>query len=163
MRYLWVMRFGLLFTLGCVFLFSGKLHSGSSKPQGGFRIHLQMGNDTQTTSQTVAIPLSDPEETISVSVVPDMSENQIAQIRPLPHPNGDLGMMVIFDKRGTTMLSYLTNQAQGRIMVVYLNNRIVYSPSIDTVISDGVLIIPSGVTPQDIESLQAIVKKLTSE
>lgn len=142
--------------------FISSLWSGSSKPSGGFRIHLQMGNDQQSTNQTAAVALTDPEETITISVVPDMNENQIAEIKSIPKENGEMGMAVIFDPRGTSMLNYLTIQGQGRIMVIYLNNRIVYSPMIDSIIADGVLIIPSGVTPQDIQSLQALVKKLNS-
>jgi preprotein translocase subunit SecD len=142
-----------------ILLGGGWLWSESSKPPGGLRIHLQIAGDIQQTSQTASITLLDPEEVITVSTLPELTENQISEVKPLNHGD-EMGMAIQFDRRGLAILNHLTIEGQGRVMVVYLNDRIIYSPVIDSVIDDGVLVIPSGVTPKDVEMMQALLKKL---
>lgn len=142
-----------------VFLGIGLLWAGSSKPLGGLRIHLQIGGEVPTTSQTATVVLENPDEAITISVLPNLSENHVESVKAIQ--NGDLmGMVVTFNRLGKTLLNNLTLEGQGRVMVIYLHDRIVYSPIIDSVIGDGVLVIPSGVTPKDIETMQSIIKKL---
>ena len=144
-----------------IFLGGSLLWAGSSKPSGGLRIHLQIAGEIQRTSQSATVVLEDPEEVITVSVIPNLSETHVASVEPLQ--NGEsMGMIVTFNQLGKTLLNNLTLEGQGRVMVIYLNDRIVYSPIIDSVIGNGVLVIPSGVTPKDLEMLQSLVKKLKS-
>ncbi|MES2307536.1 MAG: hypothetical protein V4507_01640 [Verrucomicrobiota bacterium] len=141
-------------------LLGGWLWSEGKKPDGGLRIHLQIAAGAlQQNSQTASVTLLDPEEVITVSVLPELTENQVEDIRPIM--NGDqMGMAIQFDRRGASILNHLTIEGQGRVMVVYLNNRIVYSPIMDSVIDNGILVIPSGVVPKDIETMKLILKKL---
>ncbi len=139
----------------------GVLWAGSSKPTGGLRIHLQIAGEVQATSQSATVVLEDPEEIITVSTLPNLTESHIESVRPIQ--NGEsMGMVVTFNPLGKTLLNNLTLEGQGRIMVIYLHDRIIYSPIIDSTIGDGVLVIPSGVTPKDIEMLQTLVKKIKS-
>ncbi len=148
-----------LFTL--IFLGGSLLWAGSSKPSGGLRIHLQIAGEMQTTSQSASVVLEGPEEVITVSVIPNLSESHIESVQSLQ--NGEsMGMIITFNQLGKTLLNNLTLEGQGRVMVIYLNDRIIYSPVIDSVIGNGVLVIPSGVTPKDLEMIQSLVKKLKS-
>ena len=89
---------------------------------------------------TVPITLLNPPETIAIRNIPELSEKDIRQVRTL----ADGTVMVEFDDFGKTKLEVATNTGRGLILVVIVNGRVVYAPSIDTNLTKGALALPKG-------------------
>ena len=148
MRFLWLLWVGLFLGMGTA------LQAGAPAPQLSLRILVQ-SNQIANSAQTVAVPLTDPEETIYVNAIPEASEKDLIGVEPYNGPAGETGATLHFTSHAGLSFNADTMQNQGRILVVVLNGRVVYSPIIDSVISGGDFLIPHGVSPQDMALLQA--------
>jgi hypothetical protein len=61
---------------------------------------------------------------------------------------------VAFDDFGKTKLEVATNTGRGLILVVIVNGRVVYAPTIDTNLTQGALALPAGsIFPDEIQAL----------
>jgi len=62
--------------------------------------------------------------------------------------------VVNFDDFGKTKLEVATNTGRGLILVVIVNGRVVYAPTIDTTLTQGTLALPVGsILPDEIQAL----------
>jgi hypothetical protein len=67
---------------------------------------------------------------------------------------------VDFNDFGLTKLEVGTSTGRGFILVVLVNGRVVYAPRIDTVITNGSILLPPGsITPDEILQVNAEVEK----
>lgn len=99
---------------------------------------------------TVPVTLLNPPETIAIRNIPEVSEKEIQQIRTL----ADGTIVVGFDDFGKTKLEVATNTGRGLILVVIVNGRVVYAPTIDTNLTRGALALPAGsIFPDEIQAL----------
>ncbi len=130
--------------------------AGASKPKGQVRVHLQVNQQPGPSAHATIVTLTNPDETIAISSLPEVSERELESIELLK--GGEGAAILKFDQRGKLLLNNMTNQGQGRIMVVYLNGRMIYTPVIDSQIVNGVLVIPRGVTAKDIEVLTSVTR-----
>lgn len=129
---------GLIFWIGA-----------AEKPPILLRVHLQAPEGAKG-MVTVPVTLLNPPETIAIRNIPEVSEREIRQIRTL----ADSTVLVEFDDFGKTKLEVATNTGRGLILVVIVNGRVVYAPTIDTNLTRGQLALPAGsVSPQEIEAL----------
>lgn len=129
---------GLIFWIGA-----------AEKPPILLRVHLQAPEGAKG-MVTVPVTLLNPPETIAIRNIPEVSEREIRQIRTL----ADSTVLVEFDDFGKTKLEVATNTGRGMILVVIVNGRVVYAPTIDTNLTRGQLALPAGsVSPQEIEAL----------
>ena len=121
----------------------------AEKPPVLLRVHLQAPEGAKG-MVTVPVTLLNPPESIAIRNIPEVSEKEIRQVRTL----ADGTVVVEFDDFGKTKLEVATNTGRGLILVVIVNGRVVYAPTIDTTLTRGVLALPSGaVLPDEIQGL----------
>jgi hypothetical protein len=121
----------------------------ADKPPVLFRVHLQAPEGAKGQA-TVPLTLLNPPENIAIHNLPELSEKEIraASLRP------DGTVMVEFDDFGRTKLDVATSTSRGLILVVIVNGRVVYAPTIDTVLNRGILLLPPGsMAPEEIQAL----------
>lgn len=121
----------------------------AEKPPVLLRVHLQAPEGAKG-MVTVPVTLLNPPETIAIRNIPELSEKDIRQVRAL----ADGTVVVEFDDFGRTKLEVATNTGRGLILVVIVNGRVVYAPTIDTNLTQGALALPPGsVLPEEIQAL----------
>lgn len=121
----------------------------AEKPPVLLRVHLQAPEGAKG-MVTVPVTLLNPQETIAIRNLPELSEKEIRQIRTL----ADGTVVVEFDDFGKTKLEVATNTGRGLILVVIVNGRVVYAPTIDTNLTRGTLALPAGsLLPEEIQAL----------
>lgn len=135
------------------------LAAGSRRPQAAFRIHVQRVETGGSTSQLFQVALTNPDQVISVGRYADISENNIQSLMPMP----DGGLMVAFDSPGTKLLESVTSTNMGRILVVFLNGRVVYAPEIDIPLRSGRFLVPGPLDPADRDALLLLVQSRTKK
>lgn len=121
----------------------------AEKPPVLLRVHLQAPEGAKG-MVTVPITLLNPPENIAIRNIPEVSEKDIRSVRSL----ADGTVVVEFDDFGKTKLEVATNTGRGLIMVVIVNGRVVYAPTVDTNLTQGALALPAGaIFPEEIQAL----------
>jgi len=121
----------------------------AEKPPVLLRVHLQAPEGAKG-MVTVPVTLLSPPETIAIRNIPELSEKDIRQVRAL----ADGTVVVEFDDFGKTKLEVATNTGRGLILVVIVNGRVVYAPTIDTHLTRGALALPAGaIFPEEMQAL----------
>jgi len=147
------MRFGvniLPFLVGLVVWMGA-----AEKPPFLLRVHLQAPEGAKG-MVSVPVTLFQPNETIAIQSLPEVSEREIRRIST----RADGTILVEFDDFGRTKLEAGTSTGRGFILVVLVNGRVVYAPRIDTVITNGSILLPPGaVTPDEIAQVNGQVEK----
>lgn len=147
--------FGALF-LAAIFLFG---YAGSSPPPATLRVHVQTENQGAMGTQIVPVTLYNPNKQIMVRAQPELSERDVVKVESSPSDVAN-AMRITFSEHGRIVLNTFTMENQNRIMVVFLNGRVVYAPVIDKVVLDGTLIIPRGVVEEEVMQLRETAKKV---
>ncbi len=147
------MRFGaniLPFLVGLVVWMGA-----AEKPPFLLRVHLQAPEGAKG-MVSVPVTLFQPNETIAIQSLPEVSEREIRKIST----RSDGTVLVDFNDFGRTKLEVGTSTGRGFILVVLVNGRVVYAPRIDTVITNGSILLPPGsITPDEILQVNAEVEK----
>ena len=147
------MRFGvniLPFLIGLVVWMGA-----AEKPPFLLRVHLQAPEGAKG-MVSVPVTLFQPNETIAIQSLPEVSEKEIRKIST----RADGTVLVDFNDFGRTKLEVGTSTGRGFILVVLVNGRVVYAPRIDTVITNGSILLPPGsITPDEILQVNAEVEK----
>jgi hypothetical protein len=147
------MRFGvniLPFLVGLVVWMGA-----AEKPPFLLRVHLQAPEGAKG-MVSVPVTLFQPNETIAIQSLPEVSEKEIRKIST----RADGTVLVDFNDFGRTKLEVGTSTGRGFILVVLVNGRVVYAPRIDTVITNGSILLPPGsITPDEILQVNAEVEK----
>ena len=121
----------------------------AEKPPVLLRVHLQAPEGAKG-MVTVPVTLLNPPETIAIRNLPEVSEKDIRSVRAL----ADGTVVVEFNDFGKTKLEVATNTGRGLILVVIVNGRVVYAPSIDINLTNGRLALPPGsVLPEEMQAL----------
>jgi hypothetical protein len=131
---------------------------GSKPPQVYFRIYTQT-DDQGNTNRTMSVHVINPEQQIFVSTIPEATEKDIFGIEPFAADGGTMGAVFHLNAHAALNVDAATTQYDGKILVFALNGRVLYNPIIDSIVSDGILRVPRGITPQEIALLQAVVKQ----
>ena len=144
------MRFSrfLLPLLALIFL------AAASKPKLSLRFHTEAHSSSGAAFATSA-PLPDSSNTISISKVADISENDVTAIFPFQAQDGSLGCAFKLDTHGRITLDSLSQEYKGALLLGFVNGRAVTAMVIDRRVSDGVITIARGLTPAEI----ALMKK----
>ncbi len=147
------MRFGvniLPFLVGLVVWMGA-----AEKPPFLLRVHLQAPEGAKG-MVSVPVTLFQPNETIAIQSLPEVSEKEIRKVST----RADGTVLVDFNDFGRTKLEVGTSTGRGFILVVLVNGRVVYAPRIDTVITNGSILLPPGsITPDEILQVYAEVEK----
>jgi len=109
------------------------------KPPVLFRVHLQAPEGAKG-QVSVPVTLFNPAETISIQTIPEVSEKEVRKVST----RLDGSILVEFTDFGQTKLEVGTSTGRGLILVVIVNGRVVYAPRIDTVLTNGCLLLPAG-------------------
>ncbi len=130
-------------------------------PTVSLRICVQVDAQSGATAsrQTVPVRLSDPDQIIYIHAQPEVSEGDLTGVEPYVAIAGQNGAILHFTPHAAINLNAATQQNDGRILVVILDNRVVYSPVIDGAIPGTDFIIPRGVLPAEYTALQEVVKR----
>jgi len=147
------MRFGvniLPFLVGLVVWMGA-----AEKPPFLLRVHLQAPEGAKG-MVSVPVTLFQPNETIAIQSLSEVSEKEIRKVST----RADGTVLVDFNDFGRTKLEVGTSTGRGFILVVLVNGRVVYAPRIDTVITNGSILLPPGsITPDEILQVNAEVEK----
>jgi len=136
-----------------LFLFStlGLCFGGSKPPQIYLRVYTQTDSQGSPNS-IIPIQLTQPDD--QIFAIPEATEKDLLGI--VPAPGG--GAILHFNEHAGMNLNAATSQGDGKIMVVVLNGRVIYSPMIDATLKTD-LLIPRGIQPQEFSLLQAVAKQ----
>jgi len=127
----------------------------AEKPPFLLRVHLQAPEGAKG-MVSVPVTLFQPNETIAIQSLPEVSEKEIRKVST----RSDGTVLVDFNDFGRTKLEVGTSTGRGFILVVLVNGRVVYAPRIDTVITNGSILLPPGsITPDEILQVNAEVEK----
>jgi hypothetical protein len=127
----------------------------AQKPPVLFRVHLQAPEGAKG-QVSVPVTLFQPNETIAIQNLPEVTEKEIRKIST----RVDGTILVEFTDFGRTKLEVGTSTGRGLILVVLVNGRVVYAPRIDTVITNGAILLPAGsVTPEEIDQVNGDIVK----
>jgi hypothetical protein len=109
---------------------------------------------------SVPVTLFQPSETIAIQSLPEVTEKEIRKVST----RVDGTVLVEFNDFGRTKLEVGTSTGRGMILVVLVNGRVVYAPRIDTVITNGSILLPPGsITPDEILQVNGEVEKLKEQ
>jgi len=131
----------------------------AEKPPVLIRVHLQAAEGARGEA-SVPVSLFNPPEKVAIQSLPELSEKDIRKVST----RIDGTVLLEFDDFGKTKLEVATSTGRGLIMVVIVNGRVVYAPRIDTVLTNGSLLLPAGaVTPEEILQTNADVEKYRNQ
>lgn len=130
--------------------------AGGGKPKASLRLHFEV-SPALPENQRVVYRLENPKIDVAVGKFPELWEKHMIGAESLPERPG--AVLLRFNDHGKRVLNFLTDANRGRRLVVILNGRPVFAPTVDATLPNGQLVIPSGVTPEEFESLQRIAKK----
>ncbi len=130
--------------------------AGGSKPKTSVRIHFEV-SPTLPESQRLMFELQRPKITVAVSKFPELWEKHIIGAEAMPGQSG--AVLLRFDDHGKRVLMFLTEANRGRRLVVVVNGRPVFAPTVDATLPNGQLVVPSGISPTEFINLQKIAKK----
>lgn len=133
--------------------------AGSKPPQSTFRVHVQTVEQGAPGTQILPVTLLNPPKQIMVRAQPELSERDIIKIESAPTESGGVALRLTLSEHGSTVLSAVTTDNQGRVLVFFLNGRVVYAPVIDKIVNDGIVIIPGAVAAEEVKPLEEAVKK----
>ena len=127
----------------------------AEKPPFLLRIHLQATEGAKGSTSTL-VTLYQPSETIAIQSLPEVTEKEILKVST----RADGTVLVEFNDFGRTKLEVGTSTGRGSILVVIVNGRVVYAPRIDTVITSGSILLPSGsMTIEEITRVNSEIEK----
>ena len=129
--------------------------AGSKDPQISVRIHAE-GLEREGPSFVTPIDLSFPAKRVFIKKVAIVNEKDIAAILPFSSADGSLGCIFRLDRSGTDRVVEHTTSARDTIVVALINGRVAAAMKVDKRITDGIVTVPQGFTPDEILSLQAM-------
>ena len=129
------------------------------KPGPSVRFYAE-ASERDTSTFAVPVMLQYPPRQAWVDKIPVINEHDIAAIYPFPADDGTMGCAFKLDEHGTLMLDTLSVEKRGTSVVAVVNGRQVIDMQIDRRVSDGVITVPHGLSPQDIALLTKKYKVL---
>jgi hypothetical protein len=137
----------LLPVLMLVFLAASK-----KSPQATVRFHTE-ANPKDTDTFAVPVMLSNPPRQAFISKIPNISERDVVAIYPFAAADGSMGCAFKLDEHGRIGLDALSIEDRSKSVVAMVNGRQVLDMTIDRRVSDGIITIQHGLTPDDIRAL----------
>jgi hypothetical protein len=132
--------------------------AGAKKsPQVIIRFYAEVAENNGDTFGT-AIPLLDGSGSIRVSKIATISEQDIVAFTPFQNADGSIGAYFYLDEHGKLLLETLSMEQQGKVLLALVNGRHVADLLIDKHISDGIAVIPAGLSPQDLDLMRKKMK-----
>lgn len=131
------------------------LHAGEKKPPPvSIRLHSE-GNEKEGDSFVTPVELTNPQKKVFIRRVPILTERDIKKFLPFPGRDGMVGAYFFLDPHGADKLEQFTTEDRGKLAVVMINGRVGAALKVDKRVTDGILFVPGGIMPNEIELLQA--------
>ncbi len=86
---------------------------------------------------------------IYLDKIANISEQDIVAFYPFVAPDGSGGAAFQLDEHGAMSLDSLSNEKRGSILIAVINGHQVSDIMIDQRVTDGIVVIPGGITTQD--------------
>ena len=142
----------------CLFLLCGYVGNlaraaGSKKRDPAIVIRFHTEVSTYDPSFAAKVTAGVPPRPLIVEKLPSISERDIASFYPYKALDGTFSAAFQLDAHGSAVLQGLSAQNRGRHIVVAVNTRPVALLTIDKVITDGIIVIPSGLTLAEVHKL----------
>ena len=123
------------------------------EPKATVRFHTE-ANKADTQQFAVPVELQDPPRTLYFQKIPFISEDDIMAVFPYQAADGTMGCAFKLNAHGTLELDTQSIMRRGSVIVAYINGRFITDLLMDKHVSDGRLDLPSGLTMEEITSLQ---------
>lgn len=137
-----------------VLLFVLPLHAGQKKPPPVSIRLLCEGNEREGESFVTPVELTNPQKKIFVRKVPVITERDIRGFLPFPGRDGMIGAYLLLDAHGADKLEQFTTSDRGKLAVIFVNGRVASAVRVDTRVTDGILFVPGGILPNEIQLLK---------
>ncbi|HEY5892649.1 MAG TPA: hypothetical protein VIT91_05400 [Chthoniobacterales bacterium] len=127
------------------------------KPAVTVRFHVETSKENGAPF-TLHIPRADGQGDLWVSQIPAISEEDMESFLPFQASDGTFGAYFKLDPHGKLMIETLSMEARGKVLAIIVNGRHVIDLLIDRPIRDGLAVIPSGLTTQEVDLLHKKLK-----
>jgi hypothetical protein len=140
-------------------LFAPGVHASGSKPEKTtLTFHLEVD---QSEGSKFVFPQNVAGETRYFSTSPSLGTDDIAAVQPFPEADGmSYGATVKLTQRGAGRLSALSGANVGRLLLVFINGRLVNALRVDQMINDGTIVVWSGISEQDVAALNKVFPRV---
>lgn len=134
--------------------------AGKKEPEFSVRFY------TETTTAgddnlTVPVVVGNPPRKTFISRIANISENDIVGIYPFVTADNQFGCVFVLDTHGQTMLDTISVEKRGTALIALVNGRQVVDMLIDRRIPDGIVVIPRGLTVDELAMLKKHFKIIT--
>jgi len=129
------------------------LIAAASKPKLTIRFYTE-ANASSGSGFTMSAQMPDSARKLTLSKIAQISEGDIVAIYPFPVADGTIGCSFKLDLHGKVALDSLSSESHGGLLVGFVNGRAVTAMVIDRRVSDGIITIPSGLTPAEVEMMR---------
>lgn len=157
------MRF-LVVGLTLSLAFAGGAFAGAKKQSAAsVRFHAQGGAEAGDFAQPVKLLHSSRE--VRMQTMPLLTEREITAFYPFPAQDGSgtFGAYFKLDSHGSNLLGQHTMSRRGTYLFAFFNGRRVVDLYVDRGVTDGIAIIPSGLTAFEISLLETSFKVIGRE
>jgi len=138
--------------------------AGAKKPSAvAVRLYGQGGGAGEGSDFSQPVPLLGSGQTIYMQTMPLITEKEIVAYYAFPARDGSMGAYFKLDAHGSNLLGQHTMAHRSEYMLAFFNGRHVVDLHIDRGVTDGILSIPQGLTPTDVELLSITFPEIGKE
>lgn len=141
-------------TLRALFPVLALLLVGSAKKEPAATVRFYAESNSQSGENfTIPVMLQYPPRKAFLDKIPVISERNVESILPSMAADGSMRCVFKLDPGGTQKLDSVSVEKRGTSLVAVVNGRQVTDMLIDQRVSDGIIMIPGGLSDPDIRSL----------
>jgi len=148
------MRPILRFLPALLVIFPLVVSAGTKKPAPVSIRLFGEGNENEGESFVTPVELTNPRKRIFLRKVPIVTERDITSFYPFPGRDGMVGAYFRLEPHGTDKLDQFTTEDRGKLAVIMVNGRVAAALRVDQRITDGILFVPGGILPNEVELLE---------
>ncbi|MCX7712285.1 MAG: hypothetical protein N2035_01250 [Chthoniobacterales bacterium] len=102
---------------------------------------------------SIRYPAPTPSGFITLEKIPIFDERHIIALHPIPAADGSFGAYFKLNSHASRSWEAVSSSNQTQSVVVLFNNRLLTTLKIDRPIRDGILYVPGGISPTEIQLL----------
>ncbi len=125
------------------------------------RLHAE-AKETDSATFAVPVDLTFPKKHTWMDKVPIVNERDIVSFYPFPN-NGSIGAYFQLDADGTNKLAQHTMDKKDTLVMVLINGRLACVMLCDKKITNGLMMIPYGFSPEEVLQLQTRYPTMSKE
>ncbi len=130
------------------------VHAGQKKPAPvSIRVFCE-GNEKEGESFVTPVELTNPQKRVFLRKVPIVTERDFLSFYPFAGRDGMIGAYFRLDAHGSDKLDQFTTEDRGKLAVIMVNGRVAAAMRVEERVKDGILFVPGGILPNEVELLQ---------